>query len=147
MDLLPQLPLARHFLCFFQHHQNMVLSSQGCYRCTITSDEVEMFPRALHPHHSRLISVLLPDPLDKPVLASSCHRHWTIIKCPTLELPLSTLGGYGPAFVLPLTHLPQCPFWVTSFFSSPDSPVITDQLNIFPKYETYSALHKCFPTL
>lgn len=66
---------------------------------------------------------------------------------PALELPLSAWGGYGPAFLFPLTHLPQFRFWVSSFFSSPGSPVITDQLNILPKYSISNALLKCFPTL
>lgn len=61
-------------------------------------------------------------------------------KNPTLELPLSTLGGYGPAFLFPLAHLSLFQFWVTYFFSPPGSLFITDQLNIFPKYETDDAL-------
>lgn len=83
-----------------------------------------MLPRTLH--------LLLPHSPDKPVLDFSCHRYWTLKKYPTLELPLSTLGGYGPAFLFPLAHLPLFQFWVTYFFSSPGSPFITDQLNIFP---------------
>lgn len=74
----PSCPWPDTLFCFFQHHQNKAVSLQGCHRCTVASDGVEMSPRTLHSLHNRLISVLLPDSLDKPVLGFSCHRYWAL---------------------------------------------------------------------
>lgn len=122
------------------HRSATALLSPG-WRCS--PRPCSLFRVCQSPSHA---AVPLPDSPDKP---HAILRFMPQLSDPkpeyrTLELPLSTFCGYGLAFLFPLTHLPWFQFWVTSSFIS---PVPTAQLMIFPLYDIYNALPKCFPTL
>lgn len=134
VDLLPQLPRARHFLlCFFQHHRNKALSSRGCHRWTIASDGVEMFPRALHPLHSRLISVLLPESLDKPLLSFSCHRYWTLKEISYTWVTPFHFRWVWACVSVSFTTLTSVPFLGHFFLQFPWFPSYYRPIEYFPQ--------------